>query len=263
MEYQYSSKDEYPKQTVEHGDRQLASKNILCNVIHNEVMFEPDMYGDIALGDFYACNPVSDNGYISSESFTLDLPDRILKEYGYRLEEGFSLYVEIPDATLTSDSVLVHSEDQMRVVEPPSNLQHRRRLNRPSTIGSLDVIVIRITANDSEPSYSAHDLYNIMFDDGISMRSQFRMCSNGNLDIRPTVHGVMNVKVNLSVSENSHGAFVNAATVAADALLPSGSRSVRDVADLVLFVVPPGTGSFAAYATVNGVQVSLPRFQCN
>lgn len=232
--------------------RKLQGQTLVCHVMHTEVMFEPDLYGDIAMGDFHSCEPVDSEGYISPQSYTLELDQQLLSEATFRLNAGLDLFIEITDVDLSSDSVLLTSSSQMKIVDAPRNLRHvHRRLDRVT--GTKQVAVLRIVANDAEPTLFASSFRELLFQGEDSMSSQVYQCSNGQLNLQPSVVGVANVRVDLSTATSTHGALVNAAVSAVN--LPNGVQNIRDVADFIMLIVPPGSGNFAAYAVVNGAQV--------
>jgi hypothetical protein len=225
---------------------------ILCHIVQNEIMYEPDVFGQPKHGEFYVCNPVESDGYISGLMYTVQLSEDILANKKDALASGEDIFVAISGATLAVDSVVVSDSTYMRVAEPAFNIRNRRNL-KPNTQGILYVVVVRIIANDAEPEFTAEELYQLLFQDDVSMRTQYEKCSFGKLKMFPSSYGVLDVKVNMNAAGSTYSLLMNAAGPIADSMV--ADRSVRDVADLIMFVIPPGTGGWAAFATVAGKQV--------
>ena len=222
---------------------------------------------------FYGCNPVQADGTVSPHLYDLPLSDAFLEAHKSQLLQGGDedLFVSIPGGQLSStdDSVIVPNPNLVVAfaTDDPFHVRHRRhhtrrrRLARPATQGTLTLLILRIEATDSVPDVSSDELYYYAFNSEVSLKSQLALCSWNQLHIEPTTWGVVNVPVDLPVAGTNYRTLVNAGYTAAMAQLPGdgssatdSSTDVRALADLVMVVLPPGTGSWKGFASVGGQQ---------
>jgi hypothetical protein len=234
-----------------HRYRRTAEDNtLLCLLSLSAVMNQ-----DETSSEFYSCALLVNHTHLEG-TFDIDPPLGILDEYQDELRRGQDVYLELSDATLTEDTVVIWSDDSVRVVEPPAR---RRRLSRrPPTTGSFLAVMIRITANDAEPDFSADQLYDYLFESQPNVKRQIELCSGGALTMRPDPNlRVSNVHLDLDALGKSNKALMNLAEVRFNTAYGAqmGGLTIRDYTDTVLFVLPPGTGSWAAFATVAGKSV--------
>jgi len=137
-------------------------------------------------------------------------------------------------------------------------LQRKRRLT--STTGTLKTLVVRVVASDSAPA-PASDLYEDIFNDEYCLKSQYDRCSYGQLKIQeyqgdisgfptePNAPGVVDVVIDAAANGNSRSAIQAAANEKLQAML--GVSDPGTLFDLVMFCMPPGTGTWLAYAYIN------------
>jgi hypothetical protein len=223
------------------------------------------------LEEFISCIPVGSeegigsiagNSHVPGGMYTLEVPDWLIQPELSRLISGQeAVIVAIPGASLTSDSVIVPNPDQMFVVSKPSRLlrsQNQRILGRkPASKGSLTVTTLRVSTLDSEPDYTAQELYQLLYEGNPSFREQYIKCSSGQLVMEPSRYGVMDIRVNLTLATvTSIAGLVNEAMLVANGLVED-SNGILDNTDLLMIDLPPGTGDWAAYATISGKQVCL------
>lgn len=196
------------------------------------------------------CEPlVDDFGLSDGKLYSIDLPTH-LEDHSYRIPLQ-QMYVRIPGGTLNGNSVDIPNPSEMRIFEPPVSY-----IETPLSIGTQRVTLIRVSLTDSRPSLSSRELSDLLFEDQISMHSQFSKCSIGKLNLQPAaVGGVLEVFLKLTTASKLD-AVVNAALDEVVKQLPSGTSSIFDVADLVMVMLPPNIANFAAYAVVNGHLVS-------
>jgi hypothetical protein len=213
---------------------------------------------------YHVCHSVNSDGLISLSMYALELPPHIVVESRAQLRRGESVYVWIPGGQLSHDSVVVPPGVQPNILARPP--QHVRRLAAPPTVGTLKMLALRVTALDSEPEASSSEIYDYLFESEVSLKSQLQWCSSGQLHVEPTdAYGVMNVNIPMNANGGSYKALVNAAYASALDILRSRGKSnvedIRDLADLILVVLPPGTGNWKGFATVGGqqsVRVAIP-----
>jgi hypothetical protein len=227
---------------------------LVCKVALNHMMYEPNEEGHSAQDEFYACHPVESSGAVSGQMFMLDLPDHIGVADRDRVHDGEDVFVSIPGGTLSLAAVNVPNATAVQVVDLPEEAGRRKLRKFPARQGELTLLPIRIITRDSEPDFSADRLHELLFDDEVSLNKQMRQCSFGKLGFLPTKYGVLEVPVDLDASGTLYNVVSNAADLAALDLVTEAVENIRDVADLIMFIVPPGTlGGWAAYGNVNGV----------
>eukprot|EP00532_Pseudo-nitzschia_australis_P020175 CAMPEP_0168299850 /NCGR_PEP_ID=MMETSP0142_2-20121227/28369_1 /TAXON_ID=44445 /ORGANISM="Pseudo-nitzschia australis, Strain 10249 10 AB" /LENGTH=745 /DNA_ID=CAMNT_0008249651 /DNA_START=212 /DNA_END=2446 /DNA_ORIENTATION=+ len=131
--------------------------------------------------------------------------------------------------------------------------------NLAKSMGNLKALVIRVSALDSEVTSKPDELRNKIFEDGSCLATQYAACSNGKMTISPyqgttlddgtSINGILDVQVNLTVSENKE------LNILQTAAFKVAQEKVGDLHssefDLVMFCMPPGTGGWAAFALVN------------
>lgn len=223
--------------------------------------------------EFVSCIPVGreegvaskvENVPVNSGMYSLDIPDWLIQQELSRLMDGQeAVIVAIPGATLTLDSVVVPDPNQIVVISEPSrslrsdaSFAKQRALGRkPASKGSLSVTTLRVSLLDSEPDYTSEELYQLLYGSEISFREQYIKCSSGQLVMEPSTYGVMDVQVNLTLATmTSVGALVNEAMLVANGMIEE-SNGILANTDLLMIDLPPGTGDWAAYATISGKQV--------
>jgi hypothetical protein len=222
----------------------------------NDIMFEPNA-GDVTrIEEFFACHPVEDEtGYVSPLMYILeDLPETLHEECRERLRNNENVFVSVPGGQLSKDTVIVPDPLSIEIVDHEAATRRKRELQSGKrSLGTFKVLMLRIIAKDSEPTFTAEQLYNLTFQDEISLKGQMGRCSAGKLDIEPTEYGVMDVEIDMNISGISYGEAVNAAYEAAPSLVKEDVEDVRELVDAVMIVVPPGSkGSWAAFGALNG-----------
>ncbi len=195
--------------------------------------------------DFYVCNPIVDN-------VPTDLEYRI--EVSNEIQQLVALHGEVvvtlQDAVFDDSMEITYST---AIHMPDVSLSHTIRRKLALSTGRLKLLPILITDSSGlTPMYNSNDLYDLLFVGAGSVKQQYSACSFGKLSIEPTTVGVLQVRVDVSVSENDSNKLTNAAAVAALRQLP-GITSLTDYADLLVFVTPKMPG-FLAYATMQGAR---------
>lgn len=159
---------------------------------------------------------------------------------------------------------VVAMEDNVIEVTENDDLMVRRGL--ADSIGNLRTLVVRVSASDTEPP-SAEKLYDDMFGDEYCLKSQYKRCSFDKLNITeylpdeevtvPVAEGVaggiVDVQININAVESSSYNLQRLANSAARDLfgVSMWSGGLNGIFDLVLFCLPPGSGSWVAYAYLN------------
>jgi hypothetical protein len=199
-------------------------------------------------GEYLECSPVQDNE-VSDQSYRIDLPSverrSLLEENMERLLHG-ELFVSVLGGRIEGDDVILSKESIVAAVPAPTGFQSRRHLL--SKTGTKSVLVLRISTNDSTPSLTANEYHQLIFADDVSLKRQYGAMSFGKLDIVPTEYGVLD----LFLDTTAEGAdSLNLVNLANKALKDRFNiPRVSDASDLLLMIIPPGTGNWAAYSGV-------------
>jgi len=261
---------------------------------------------------FYACYLLDSNGFIGDRAYGLvaegggdpdgDPLQAKLRREIIRLHrpaelgsEHDELFLKIPGnnvANVTNDGSctitiadaskvqLLRYEDIWMDPEAFSSQRHRQQQRRlvsgkPSSIGTLTALMIRVTTDDAEPYFAADELHHFTFQSEVSLSRQMNRCSFGKLKIQPTKWGVVDVRLEgIMARGQPYDSIVNSVYPSALEEIARSSRndgdtssenvfdnanvqSIRELADLILIVLPPGTSSgddWAAQASVGGYQ---------
>jgi hypothetical protein len=234
---------------------------LVCELILNNIFFQVDEFGRQPSSEFLSCHPVhNETGYVSPLMYTLQLPDSLYRECRMRLISHEDVYVAISDATLKGSVVSAPNPESIRLVAQSAASHRKRELETRSNraVGLFKVIVLRVIASDSEPDFSADELYALTFEDEISLKGQMNKCSFGKLQIVPTKYGVLDVRINMTIQDKPYAEAVNAAYLAALELVSEDVEDIRDLVDAVMIAIPPGSeGSWAGFGALNGKQTTF------
>ena len=223
------------------------------------------MNQDNTHGEFFSCTLFIDNEIMSEGTYSIQPPPNIFNEKRVELlRQGQELYLEILGGEVTEDEILVPDTATVKVAQFNSLARQRRSLaRRPDSTGSFMAVMIRITTTDAEPAYSQNQLYDYLFqENNLSAKTQFEKCSGGALTMKADPNlGVINVRLDTTAAGKTNKALMNLAEVRVNEQYRGllGGKSIRDHADVLMFVVPKGTGSWAAFATVAGKSVRTTR----
>lgn len=201
----------------------------------------------------FLCSEVTGNR-ISELAYNIELPAPFLDKYGGKLLRG-------------DREILIHGgfieEDKNEVFIPDENSVQLVRGSRvvPDLSGyvSRDVLVVRVTTDDSIPTYTADELStNFFADDRLTLRSQFAACSFGKLTFEKArdslapgkiVEGVMDIHLNVNASTSTRLELTNMAIAETQQILES---NVTDVVNHVVICHPQGSlEPWLAYAYVH------------
>ena len=130
------------------------------------------------------------------------------------------------------------------------------RRNLAVVTGDKSVLVVRVIASDDTTTASVSQLSDGVFGtagDPVNLKSQFYECSREQLNIIPAVrsgitNGVTTVTVNVSTSQGD-AVMRNEITSALNTQF--GVTSPTQIANHVMYCLPPGTMSGIAYAFIN------------
>ncbi len=196
------------------------------------------------------CSPV-ENGMVSDYSYPIDLPADFVEQNKDAMMSG-KLFAKIPRGQIVNGKVIYPYTVKITVADSPESFEKRHR-RLQATTGAQKILVLRISANDSTNTFTASQLYNYIFStsDPIntpSLVTQYSQLSFGKLNFVPTMGGVIEVPVNM----NANGALSSTIRDAAIAYVTStyGVSSLTQLADHIMFCIPPGTGNWAGSSPV-------------
>lgn len=117
--------------------------------------------------------------------------------------------------------------------------------------------MLRIRGYDSEPDFSLQELRRYLLEDDLSARRQLERCSRGTVTMDASRYGVLDVPIESNVEGLTNMEVMNLAETYVNEVILASDRqvdSIRSWADFLIFVIPPGTGAWAAFATISGKQ---------
>jgi len=232
--------------------RRTRPSTLVCRLIVVETLVEiseTEMHSE----ERTECIPIVDDHERNDDSsYHIELPWPFFELHKDQIERG-ELYVTITKAMVDGESVQTTDSSTFAVVDPLKEKDRRLEKNgvKAGTMGTRSVAVVRISTTDSSVNASAREIDNALFGDGINFVSQYRACSFGQLNwVRSRYGGVINMRLNRGITSFSGAAEV---IKMAEKKIRARYRirSASDLADNVLFCVPPGTGKWAASAGVN------------
>jgi hypothetical protein len=235
---------------TKHENRGLRKNNaerdlLICQITLVEVQYDRSSTVDRSTqhGDFFECTPVQNNE-VSDLSYIIDLSS-IDTTSDERLLHG-ELFVSVYGGRIEGDDVILSKDSVLSVIPPPVGFQSRRHL--VAKTGTLSVLVLRISTNDSTPSLSADEFHKLIFEDEVSLHMQYAACSFGKLNLVPSEYGILDLYLNTSAEGATPISLVSMANEALRERL--GIAKTSDASDLLLMIMPPGTGDWAAFSGV-------------
>lgn len=191
-----------------------------------------------------SCIPIID-GEESSDLYLIDIPDDVWTSHEAMLYSG-TLILSISNAFIENYRVIL-SENSVTKVFSSDELPDNRRLFSTSTEGNITVAVVRVSTRDSSPTQSAFQMRLGLFNNGVSMKSQYEKCSFGKLQISIAEGGVLDVNLPNSIREfqNDPNGLVGAVQSYMNTYM---NIDASHLGDKVFFCLPPGTGGWAASA---------------
>ena len=202
--------------------------------------------------EFFSCTRLVDDNF-EEGTYTIQLSDETPGVDLDLLRRGQEVFLEIDGGLVTQNQIILTPDTRIQVSHSRPG---KRRLAPVTSTGSFSPIIIRISTEDATPAFSASTLYSYLFDANLlSVKNQLEKCSANALTIHPDpLFGVIDVQLSTTAVGKTAMAITNLAEakVNTDYSAVLNGQSIRNYADALLFVVPPGTGSWAAFATVSG-----------
>jgi hypothetical protein len=189
------------------------------------------------------------DGVVSDYSHKLNLPITFIHEHKDELIDG-TLFASIPGGQIVNGTIVYSNASTItRIAAPKSFMARRHHRRRLASTGTRSVLVLRISAGDATNTYSAQQLYNYIFDDlnpftQPTLVSQYAMLSFGKQIFVPTTYGVMEVPVSMNATGATYAAIRDAALQVV--LAKYNVSSITEMADHVMFCIPPGTGNWTS-----------------
>ena len=221
---------------------------VICRMTMQDMLFE-----DGSSQQETACIPIVDNQE-TDFVIQLKLPDEMEVANQHELQQG-SLWVTISDAEILEESILTTNDSEIAIVEEPAvrrNLQATtQRQLAARTEGDQSVAIVRIHTTDSSPSLTNRAVRDLFDTNQVNFITQFYKCSFGRLRFRKAKRNhLIDVYVDQPIAHfaRSPDKLVYAAQEQIYERLHI--YSMTQVAHKVVMVLPPGTGSWIAYAGV-------------
>jgi Gametolysin peptidase M11 len=206
--------------------------------------------GSSSVQEQISCIPIIDHRE-SDDLFPLvGFPDDTASAYQEWIEHG-DLYAVISDVVLVNSTIQLSSSSLVTAVDMHATRNRRevRRLNTGPAIGTLTLVIVRVSTVDSSPMASIQDIQQVLFSSDIGFKSQYSACSFGQLNWEPAPNGDLDLFLPEPIS--SYASASDLVNAAQEKIRNDGiALQVSDLADKVMFCLPPGTGDWAASAGV-------------
>jgi hypothetical protein len=243
---------------------EVSDTDLVCQLEINRIL-PPDghLHQPEADREFYTCSPWQSSSGSSTGmlqgNYKIVPPAWILEQHRHLLLRGQHLYVVVPDGSVVRDEVVIPRLDEVALlVDPPTvgNTNDRRELNTRAR-GSKKTVMVRVRGWDAAPDFTVQQLESFLLTHDKSARRQLERCSQGLMTLDASRFGVLDVPIASNIDGLTNIEVMNLAEEYVNSVLlrnVADVESIRSWADLLLFVIPPGTGGWAAFATVSGKQ---------
>jgi Gametolysin peptidase M11 len=176
-----------------------------------------------------------------------DLPSHVYRANEKQIVLG-RLYMSLTGITVQEGNVIMSNDTEFTVIENNVKI----KLDEGAVpIGNKTLAIVRISTRDAQVAATANELENTVLAEGpqaSNVMSQFRKMSFGQLVFQPK--GVHEVYIDQSISFFTGANISTAAEIAMVEQL--GLEKASDLADRVLFCVPPGLQrGFIAFTYIN------------
>eukprot|EP00980_Cylindrotheca_fusiformis_P018251 scaffold5930_cov177-Cylindrotheca_fusiformis.AAC.6 len=232
-------------------------KEILADVVRQELVCHTSNGRIFAVpsADQEWIDEKQKTGELISGETILDLPPNTMVDM-----EKFSLDLAYPPGLLNT----VDEDSRNR----------RRQLRRLAITGTKTVLAIRVIASDASASMTESEISDGIFgtiDDPANLVTQYKACSFGKLQFKPMndkkgktrniKDGATTIKIDIPTSQGDEKLMdaVNAKLVT-----EFGTSKAEDLADHIMYCLPPGTltEKQLAFAFVNGYQIWFNDVNC-
>jgi hypothetical protein len=207
----------------------------------------------------FMCTPFLSGGKEGGQSYYLELDDERTQDYLHRLHNDEDVILSLSEASVDEeDSKIVLSLDsEVSLVDPGTRrFLARRKLTKAKGQARALAIIIRMPGGRNE--YDERSLYQLLYQDTVSLKNQYKRCSFGKFVVEPSNLGVITVDVNMYPDNRKIQRAVNAAMAPALEMIRNRGEgtyeSLQDYADMILYILPE-MDDWVAYATVGGTLI--------
>ena len=167
---------------------------------------------------------------------------------------GQAVYVNITHAKIDINKQQIMTSDLSTFtrIDPPDDHNQGRRGGRrlrkayDDAFGVRTYAILVVSTTDARPSVTAQALRNRYTNRIVGMEAQYKACSVNQLTWQLQNVYSVNLPKRLAEYDNQAGTVRNAATE--QFMKQNNLDSMEDLADNILYCIPPGTGSWVANA---------------
>jgi hypothetical protein len=234
---------------VQHESEPTVSEKdpILCRITTSYTRMEPTLNntGAESIREL-ACVPIV-QGRESDMILPIALPNEIQQANQKLLSVGL-FYVSLRDAVIIDNQLIVNANTQY-VAKNVTDSSHRRLASQ--AFGIKTVMIVRVTTKDGVgPTSTLQEMRNAL----TYFRNQYSYCSFGKLQLIDA--GGLEVTL-----DKAHASYTSPSQLIDDAQAKvtavRGLTSAAALADHVIFVQPPGVGSWLSVGWVNSWKVNV------
>ena len=243
------------------------SSFLVCRLTTQDTLFHDEQTGRFYGQEEIVCDPHDDNVHnlytLPASSLPTNLWPRDIDgeaDAGFEAlsdkkeDSNMDLWVNITAASVNDETelVILSPTSTFTVIPEPVQNDRRRRLRMAysQAKGIRTYAILLVSTTDAKPTVSAQAIRTRFTNTAVGMQAQYAACSANQLDWR--LQGVHTVDLPGPLADyaNSPSGLRNAAT---KQFLQGNSRlkSMEDLADNVLYCIPPGTGGWVANAGTN------------
>lgn len=208
---------------------------------------EDTLYHDPTTDRWYGEEQIVCDALHDDNLYSIDLPPSLLLHEN-ALKNG-DVWVRITDAhlNLAQEEVRLTPTSTFTVIPDPSP-DGRRRLRKAysDAFGVRTYAVVIVSTTDSTPTVTAQQIQSRFTNSAVGLEATYRDCSANQLDWQ--LKGVYTLRLPKSLADygKQAGQIRNAAVE--QLMREQGLESAEDLANNILFCLPPGTGSWIANA---------------
>ena len=229
------------------SDDNEGHSSLLCRMVILDTL-----YDDGGSSEELACIPII-NDKESDDVVPIHLPADLEEAHATELEQG-RLHVKITNAEVTNDGddISITGASKFSVAEDLTNGRRHLQDRALQTFGETTLAIVRIRTRGASPSATRDDLELLMNPNEVNLRTQLEACSVGKVQLKKADRFIIDVSVNQPASAFAGRPNKLIRAVQTELLRDFGDiESVSEIADRIMFVAPPGTGKWSAYAVRN------------
>jgi hypothetical protein len=248
--------------------RRISTCDLTCHIVMEYTSYETAS-NEIESCEETTCTPVVD-GIPTFSSYYLTIPKEIVDQYKSSIEDG-KLLLSICGASLVADEVVLDDDTQFTVLDAnfsPAGIDERsgrRQLleskDAKDAFGQRHLIAFRINGKDGEQKVlnSTSEIHRALFDDGISVKTQFEKCSIEQLTwVSEGVHDVYLPRALDSFEsplDVRNFAIIGIHQYSSTYKAKFGTNAVSDIAHNIMFCMPPSDHTAKKVALCNDAKL--------